>query len=134
LRFISGTAIAAAAVTLASCGPAPQTEPVGGVSGLTVEIKISPRRFWLKPWQSYGDDYEFNYSFNAPMPDFSSLVVGCELLIAGDQNPSLTMFESIRRNDFKPSADGRFVATRGPTYIPRGGHTGANCQIRNIVK
>jgi hypothetical protein len=104
------------------------------VPGFKVETKITPKRPILMPWQSYGDDFEFNYSFNAPMPDFSSIIVGCQLLIAGDQNPSLNMFTSISRSDFKPTVNGGFVATNGPTFVPRGGHTGANCQIWKIVK
>jgi hypothetical protein len=122
----------ATAFILVSCGPLQQTEPVEGMAGLSVQTTITPKPFTLIPWLSYGDDFEFNYFFNAPMPDFSSLVIGCQLLIAGD--PPLTMFDSIRRSDFKPSADGRFVATIGPRSIPLGGHTGANCQIRKIER
>jgi hypothetical protein len=104
------------------------------VPGFKVETKITPKRSALMPWNTYGDDFEFQYFFDGPMPDFSSLVVGCQPLIAGDRNSPGTMFESIRRSDFKPSADGKFVATRGPIYIPRGGHTSPNCSIRKIVK
>jgi hypothetical protein len=135
----AGAAVMAAMLVFAPTASAQKGEDIRGfepqdVPGFKVETKITPKRPALLPWMSYGDDFEFNYSFDGPMPDFSSLVVGCQLLIAGDQNPPLTMFESIRRSDFKSSADGRFVATRGPTYIPRGGHNGANCQIRKIVK
>jgi hypothetical protein len=136
---LAGTAAIGAGLMLASTASAQNVDNIPGfelqdVPGFKVETKITPKRPFLMPWQTYGDDFEFNYSFNTPMPDFSSIVVGCQLLIAGDQNSPLTMFESIRRSDFKPSADGRFIATRGPTFIPRGGHTGANCQIRKIVK
>jgi hypothetical protein len=103
------------------------------VPGFKVETKVTPKPPAFMSWYSDGDYFEFKYSFDGPMPDFSSLIVGCELLIAGEQN-SLTMLTGVRRSDFKPTADGKFVATRSPTFISRSGHTGANCSIRKIVK
>jgi hypothetical protein len=135
----AGAALIGAMLALVTTASAQTAEDIPGfepqdVPGFKVETKITPKPPAFMASYSDGDYFEFKYSFDGPIPDFSSLIVGCHLLIAGDQNSPLTMFESIRRSDFKPSTDGRFVATRGPTFIPRGGHTGANCQIRKIVK
>jgi hypothetical protein len=136
----TGAAVVVATLVLASAAASAQkAEDIPGfepqdVPSFRVETKITPKRAALLPWISYGDDFEFKYIFDGAMPDFSSLIVGCKLFIAGDQNPPTTMLEGVRRSDFKPIADGKFVATRGPTYIPRGGHTSPNCSIRKIVK
>jgi hypothetical protein len=122
---IAGKAVAAALVLFAPGASA--QEAVEGITGLTVETKISPKRFILTPWKSYADDIEFVFYIDDQAPDFSWLNLQCQ--VSGPGDGFVYMSLRVNRSEFKPSSNGKLVAVSGPHFVPPAGHSGGKCRI-----
>jgi hypothetical protein len=133
LRFCAGAVSAAATLVLASCGPSSQTDSVEGMNGLSVQIKVTPKRDLF--FRNYGDDYEFSFYFDGPMPDFKRLMVQCQILDASpnEQADRLSVVVQVLRSEFSTEPGGKVYAPgRGPMFMAGSGHNGAKCKLFKV--